>query len=277
MADVEITVTGGGFPAQDQAVYVFSASGSYLGIRQTTDSAGRAFFRLPQGEYNFRADYQGSQYWSHAEWLTAGQQNVVPISTGGGSFAISVLNSNAQPLTGLKCYVFSADDAYLGMFGVTDGNGQAFFDLADGDFKFRVDYLATQFWSDEATVPEVLSSDMVIAHETVDVTVTTGAGAVEDVKVYLFSENGSYLGRYQETDTAGTVSFDLPVDSRYQFRADILSNPYWSDLITVAGDGTNIVSIDAGGGGLQVIVRKDADSPMAGNDSSTAITEFRPP
>ena len=64
MADVEIIVTGGGFPVQGQAVYVFSASGSYLGIRQITDSDGKVFFRLPQGEYKFRADYLGSRYWS---------------------------------------------------------------------------------------------------------------------------------------------------------------------------------------------------------------------
>ena len=57
MADVEIIVTGGGFPARDHAVYVFSVSGSYLGIRQTTDSDGKVFFRLPEGEYLFRADY----------------------------------------------------------------------------------------------------------------------------------------------------------------------------------------------------------------------------
>jgi len=264
MADVEIIVTGGGFPVQDQAVYVFSASGSYLGIRQITDSDGKVFSRLPQGEYKFRADYQGSRYWSDATWVTADQLNVTTISTGGGSFAVSVLKANAKPLAGVKCYVFSADDTYLGMYGATDGNGQVFFDLADGDFRFRVDYLGTQFWSDEAAVPEVLSTDMAIAHETVEVTVTTGAGAVEGVKVYLFSANGTYLGRYQETATAGIVSFDLPVGSNYQFRADILGSRHWSDVLEVSGGVTNFVQIDAGGGLLQMTVQKDDDLPMPG-------------
>ena len=209
-------------------------------------------------------DYQDSQYWSDAQWVTADQLNVTTISTGGGSFAVSVLKANAKPLAGVKCYVFSADDAYLGMYGATDGNGQVFFDLADGDFKFRVDYLGTQFWSDEASVPEVLSTDMAIAHETVEVTVTTGAGAVEGVKVYLFSANGTYLGRYQETDTAGIVSFDLPVGSNYQFRADILGSRYWSDVLKVSDGVTNFVQIDAGGGLLQMTVQKDEDLPMPG-------------
>jgi hypothetical protein len=264
MADVEIIVTGGGFPVDDQPVYAFSASGSYLGIRQTTDSDGKVFFRLPQGEYKFRADYQGSRYWSGMEAVTAGQLNIATISTGGGSFAVSILKGDATPLTGVKCYVFSADDAYLGMYGATDDNGQIFFDLADGNYKFRLDYLGTRFWSDEASVPQVLSTDMAIDHETAEITVTTGTGAVEGVKVYLFSASGTYLGRYKETDTAGIVFFDLPVGSDYQFRADILGNRYWSDVLKVSDGVTNAVLIDAGGGLLQMTVQKDDDLPMPG-------------
>jgi hypothetical protein len=222
------------------------------------------FFRLPQGEYKFRADYQGSRYWSGMEAVTAGQLNIATISTGGGSFAVSILKGDATPLTGVKCYVFSADDAYLGMYGATDDNGQIFFDLADGNYKFRLDYLGTRFWSDEASVPQVLSTDMAIDHETAEITVTTGTGAVEGVKVYLFSASGTYLGRYKETDTAGIVFFDLPVGSDYQFRADILGNRYWSDVLKVSGGVTNAVLIDAGGGLLQMTVQKDDDLPMPG-------------
>jgi hypothetical protein len=264
MGDVDITVTGGGVPLIDQTVYVFSAAGSYLGIRQTTNGDGTVVLRLPEGEYKFRVDFQGNRYWSDVESVTAAQQNSVTISTGGGSFAVSVLKTNSQPLTGVKCYVFSADDAYLGMYGATDSSGQVFFDLADGNFKFRVDYLGTQFWTDEVSVPDLFSTDMVIAHEAVEVTVTTGAGPVEGEKVYLFSESGTYLSRYKRTDTAGTVSFDLPIGSNYQFRADILGSRYWSDVLGVADGATNIVQIDAGGGVVQLTAQKDEDLPMPG-------------
>ena len=106
--------------------------------------------------------------------------------------------------------------------------------------------------------------NITIAHETVEVTVTTGAGAAADVKVYLFSEDGSYLGRYKETDTTGSVSFDLPVGSNYMFRADFLGSQYWSDDLKVSGGGANFVQIDAGGGLLQMTVQKDEDNPMPG-------------
>ena len=127
-----------------------------------------------------------------------------------------------------------------------------------------MDYLGSQFWSNQVSVPEVLSTDVVIAHETAEVSVTTSAGAVKGVKVYLFSANGTYLGRYQETDTAGIMSFDLPVGSSFQFRADILGSRYWSDVLEVTGGVTNLVRIDAGGGLLQMTVQKDEDVSMPG-------------
>jgi hypothetical protein len=126
-----------------------------------------------------------------------------------------------------------------------------------------VDYLDRQYWSDEASVPGVLSTDIAIAHEAVEVTVTAGAGAAEDVKVYLFSEDDSYLGRYKRTDTAGIVSFDLPVGSNYRFRADILGGRYWSGMHNISGGGTNFIEIDAGGGSLQMTVQKDENLPLS--------------
>jgi hypothetical protein len=264
MADVTITVTAAGLPLPDQTVYGFSGSGSYLGIHQTTDSDGRVFWRLPEGEYQFRADFQASQYWSDTAWIAAAQPNPVTISTGGGSFEVSVLKSDREPLAGIKCYVFSTGGSYLGMHGATDDAGDVSFNLANGNFQFRADYLGSRFWSDVVAVPEMLSTAVVIAHETAKVNVTTGAGAAEGVKVYLFSDTGSYLGRYKTTDSSGTVAFDLPVGRRFQFRADILGGRYWSDIHTISEEGTNQVEINAGGGFLQMTVQKEDNLPLPG-------------
>jgi hypothetical protein len=264
MADVAITVTAAGLPLQGQTVYGFSGSGSYLGIRQTTDSDGKVLWRLPEGEYKFRADFQGSQYWSDTAWVAAAQPNPVTISTGGGSFEVSVLKSDTEPLAGIKCYVFSTGGSYLGMHGATDDAGDVSFNLANGDFLFRADYLGSRFWSDVVSVPEILSTDVVIAHETAEVNVTTGAGAAEGVKVYLFSDTGSYLGRFKTTDSSGTVAFDLPVGRRFQFRADIPGGRYWSDIHNISDGGTNQVEINAGGGFLQMTVQKEDNLPLSG-------------
>jgi len=264
MADAEVTVTGAGLPREGVNVYLFSVSGSYLGLTETTDSGGKVLFRIPEGAYKFRADYQGGQFWSGEETLTADQVNTVNISTGGGSFTVTVQTDLAQPITGVNCYVFDESDTYLGMFGATDSNGQVSFELSDGTYKFRVDYLGEQFWSELATVPGDSTVEVTIAEEMVEVTVTSSGTPAEGIRVYLYSESDSYLGIYEVTDENGLVTFDLPVGSNFKFRADIMGTQYWSNVTTIMGGGTNHVPINAGGGLLQVTVEKATDSPIQG-------------
>ena len=264
MADAEITVTGAGFPKEGVNVYVFTASGSYLSIYGTTDADGKAVFRLPEATYKFRVDYQTSQFWSGEQTLTADQVNPISVSVGGGAFPLTVQKDGAEPLAGVNCYVFDGAETYLNMFGSTNGNGEVSFDLSDNTYKFRVDYLGYQFWSDVVTVPPATALTMVIEDEAVEVTVTTGSGPAQGVRVYLFSDTGTYLGLYEETDANGMVSFDLPVGRGFKFRADILDSQYWSDVVTVSGGGTNSVPVDAGGGLFQVTVQQAPGTPMEG-------------
>jgi len=45
--------------------YAFDGA-DYTGYNKTTDASGQATFTLPQGNYRFRADKDGTQYWSGA-------------------------------------------------------------------------------------------------------------------------------------------------------------------------------------------------------------------
>ena len=106
MAEAEVQVTGSGLTLQGVNVYVFSASGTYLGQTKTTDANGRVNFRLSAGAYKFRSDHQGSQYWSAEATLTAGQLNPVEINTGGGEFSFTLLKAVGDYLAGVSCYVW---------------------------------------------------------------------------------------------------------------------------------------------------------------------------
>jgi len=246
MADAEITVTGGSMPQQGIKVYVFSTAGTYLGLNQATNTVGKVAFRLPAQSYKFRVDYQGSQYWSAESLLQADQVNSISVSMGGGSFTINVLIGPAAPLVGVKCYAFTSAGVYLGMSGTTDGNGSVAFALANGAYKFRLDYRGYQFWSEVVTIPDVSSVEVTIPQEQVEVQVTKSAGPAVGVRVYLFTGSGTYLGLNQTTDAAGKVSFDLPVGKNYKFRADVAGTQYWSTVITVTGEGVNTVTINTG-------------------------------
>jgi hypothetical protein len=130
------------------------------------------------------------------------------------NFEVNVESNRGDQLSGLKVYAFSESGAYTGKNAATDGSGIALFDsadFADGTYKFRVDYLGMRFWSRVITLPDASAVGVVIDEETVEVTVSTSSGPAADVRAYLFSEGGSYLGQYETTDAEGVVSFDLPV------------------------------------------------------------------
>ncbi|MBN1831790.1 MAG: carboxypeptidase regulatory-like domain-containing protein [Deltaproteobacteria bacterium] len=62
-------------------------------------------------------------------------------------FTLMVQKDVSDPLAGVNCYVFSEGGSYLSISGTTDENGQVSFDLSEGTYKIRVDYLGYQLRS----------------------------------------------------------------------------------------------------------------------------------
>ena len=63
--DLPVTVTVKARPAHDPDVPVYAFDGdSYTGYHSTSDTSGHVSFTLPQGDYRFRADLNGTQFWS---------------------------------------------------------------------------------------------------------------------------------------------------------------------------------------------------------------------
>ena len=176
-------------------------------------------------------DYQGNRYWSAEETLTADQIKPVIVSVGGGSFAFTVLKSGNEPLEGAKCYVFSEQGTYLGMLGATNSDGEVFFDLADGTYKYRVDHLGYRVWSPVYDIPTHLSGSLSLEHQNTVITVEgvfQTSEPLAGLKVYLFTPSGSYLGQHQLTGSDGQVAFSLP-DQSYRVRVDYLGHQFWSE------------------------------------------------
>ena len=231
MADAHVTVSGAGLAKEGVRVYVFSSSGSYLGVKGMTTSDGAVHFRLPERAYDFRADYQGSQFWARNQHLASDEMTDIGISVGGGTFRLVVQDDLEAPLAGIKCHVFNEKDAYLGLTGITDESGKVGFELSDGTYRFRVDYLGSSFWQEDIQLSGDRESVLVIPHQPVTLT-TIGAYLEEEtpfatVPVYLFSPAGAYLGRSQKTDETGQVTFDLPEKS-FMARVDAMGERFWS-------------------------------------------------
>ena len=78
LATVYAHTTAG--PVAGATVYLFSESGSYLGMNATTDTDGYADFTLPAYPFKFRVDAAGGQYWSQVINIIEGVQSVVDVN-----------------------------------------------------------------------------------------------------------------------------------------------------------------------------------------------------
>ncbi|MFZ0452043.1 MAG: hypothetical protein WAL98_22650, partial [Desulfatiglandaceae bacterium] len=232
--ETEITVAG--TPEPGVKVYLFAENGSYLGLYRVTNELGSVSFELPVGQvFKFRADYLSNQYWSDPTVIAPGETSHLTVDAGGGVLTITAETETGTPLAGLKLYLFSPSEAYLGSSGTSDENGQVSFRVSNGSFKVRADYLGYKFWTDVIPVNSDTASTLTIPHQ--DVTATVNGNFNNDIlpfeglNVHLFTPEGSYLGVSQKTDGQGQATFNLP-SREYKLRVDYLSRQYWSDLFT---------------------------------------------
>jgi RHS repeat-associated protein len=267
---VEIQVNDStGAPAAGLKVYAFNGA-TYTGFNSTTDDNGRAQMYLPDGSYRFRIDKFGKQYWSDAgnHCTTPDCTSVSATVPVFGLVTTTVTDTTGAAAAGLAVYAFNGT-TYTGMRGTTDAQGQAVFNLPEGDYRFRADKNALQYWSGAAnhcSVPECTETAISVpVFGVVTVAVHTGGGAPEaGLKVYAF-KGTTYTGFNGTTDESGQVSFNLP-EGTYRFRADKNGQQYWSGAenhCTVAGCASAEVVIPVFGQ-VSVHAATSAGAPQAG-------------
>lgn len=249
-ARTQVNVQGVGEPLEGIKVYVFTESGGYIGLNAVSNDQGRAEFVLPAQHFKFRADYQGSQFWSDIVDLTAGQLNTITIDTGGGTLQLRIEKDAYHPLQGLKCYVYSAAGSYLGLFGTTDMQGQVNFKLAQGRYKIKFKYAGYDLWTDELGIDQDLAHTVTIAHLRRNLhvqAINPGPEPLQDLTAYVYTGQGAYIGLWGKTDADGNVAFDLP-QKDYQVKVVYNGQDHWSqilqpngNLITINCDGTAVL------------------------------------
>jgi len=223
--------------------------------------AGVAFFDVPGGNYRLRADYLGYQFWQQDIAVASDTDTILTIAHNQVEITVAGLfQDTAQGLAGLKVYLYSPTDSYLGISRTTAADGKAIFDLPQKDYKVRVDYLGSRHFSGLFNWQNVS-----VAIPMADATITvTGGGFPQAGKIlYVYSEAGTYLGLSQATDNDGKVSFRLPAGF-YNFRVDHQGSQFWSGLQVIETGCANTIVISVGGGRFTFAVEKSADVPLAG-------------
>ena len=243
---VAVTVSDtGGSPHPGLPVYAFDGA-AYSGYHATTDAKGQVLLTLPQGSYRFRADLNGTQFFS-----SSGNDCTIPGCTANSVIVtipvvVTVQDTNGAPQAGLPVYAFSGG-AYTGYYATTDASGQAAFTLPQGPYRFRADLSGTQFWSSTADDCAVPGCTAVTIQTTLPVTLTvqdTSGAGLSGLPAYVF-DGSTYTGFNGTTDASGQVTFTLPAGS-YQFRVDLNGTQFWSSATsdcTVPGCETDTVTV----------------------------------
>ncbi|MHA1366007.1 MAG: hypothetical protein ACTSP5_06290, partial [Candidatus Heimdallarchaeota archaeon] len=148
-------------------------------------------------------------------------------------------------IPGLTVFAFDGLNRYAGAYATTDGLGDAYLNIDPGTYVFKVFYLNYNYSSGVVEYPTVNETTINIGGGITYARVVDGDEVGQaNVRVYLFSATGSYLGMSMRTNATGYAAFSLTAGG-YKFRVDYGGGQSWSDAFGAA-DG-QIITIYIGG------------------------------
>ena len=115
------------------------------------DSSGQVTLTLPEGNYRFRSDLNGGQFFSGVNNHCTVPECTMAVITVPQyeSVTVTVADANGLPQPGLPVYAFDGA-TYTGYNSTTDGNGQVALLLKEGNYRFRADLNGQQYFSAES-------------------------------------------------------------------------------------------------------------------------------
>jgi hypothetical protein len=146
----------------------------------------------------------------------------------------------SAPIEGIKVYLFSPTDTYLGQSKLTDAHGKATFDLPQKSYKVRADYFGQKFWSEDFQSQD---ATVTIQQGLIEIHALRSGNDVAGAKVYLFNETGAYQGWNEITNPSGIAEFVLP-DRAFKFRIDENGEQHWTPLIQIHAGQQSLIDVD---------------------------------
>jgi hypothetical protein len=137
-----------GTPLVNKQIIIYTGKGAFAGATQTDDNGAAFFDEYPAGDYKFRLNYFKADHWTDVLSLSEGETAVDFTITPPMTRPMVHLSVNNEPLANTYILMYTGSNAYVEAL-VTDENGEAVFnEVPAGEFKFRVKYQKTDYWSD---------------------------------------------------------------------------------------------------------------------------------
>jgi RHS repeat-associated protein len=246
-----------GLAKEGLKVYAFNGT-TYTGYNGTTDASGSVTLTLPQGNYRFRSDLNGAQFWSGTEnhCTLPGCANARITTT--KPVVVTVAGETGQPYAGLHVYAFDGT-RYTGYNGLTGEDGRVTFTLPQGSYRFRADYDGVQFWSSTentcqipgcATSPVTLPGGYALTEVTIDYTydplyrLTAADYSTDDYYHYTYDAVGNRLK--QTSLVNGQASTDEYVYDDANRLVSVNGVSYtWDHNGNMLSDGVNTYTYDS--------------------------------
>jgi YD repeat-containing protein len=230
LTQLEIEVsTSNDYLLQNVPVYAFTAAGAYIGLSTLTNSQGLAYFyrqAFQPGQYKFRADYLGGQFWTPPLPMpgTSAYQLVIQEAT--ATVTVEILGALQS---GVTIHVCNADGTDLGLSQVTNSQGRVSFDLPVGlSFKFRVDIRNKSYWS---------NTTLITSGSPLEIPITIGANPLALVLSASPSGTGAASGGGNNYIWGSGVTATATSMSGYAFQnwtengAIVSTNPVYSFIL----------------------------------------------
>lgn len=225
-------------------VYAYTANERYwLGVYGRTANDGQATVNLPDGDYKFRAYYRGLWHWSTAVNSPAVSSTIITVQE--QEMTVTVVDNNGDGVKASNLYVYgyTENGAYSGVYGRTNGNGRVKLTVPAGNFKFRVYYRGSNYWSGVVNTTAVDSAVIKTGERPFTVNIVDRNGnPVKNLRVYAYTSANQYVGLNGKTNQQGQVIVDIP-DGNYKFRADYRGSSFWSSVISSPPDTSTSVTV----------------------------------
>ncbi|KAA3642840.1 MAG: hypothetical protein DWQ07_20160 [Chloroflexi bacterium] len=201
-------------------VYAYTENEEYTGVSGRSGSDGSIMLDLPEGNYKFRADYDGHAYWTEMNKVSG--ESKVAMQVGPYSVSVDVFNQQGKGLNRVNVIAYNRANNQPMFQMLTNKKGNLSASLPPGDYYLRVFYDEQEYNPPDFSVPATteVRVELELAADKGDLVVQVKGkknSRIADTYVLLYRHTGRYYSfiEWKYSDENGEAVFDDLDEGKY--------------------------------------------------------------